>query len=280
MDKFLYFIKFIKIFVNKTLENELMLMANALTYKLLIAIFPFIIFLMTLLGFADFDVGVYIIEASKTLPMPIQNILVAFVKEVLQTKSVSLLSTSFLITIYSASTGFNSIIQGLNRAYEQDDTRNFVIKRGTSILLVFIFAILVNFFLMVFIFSDYIDAFIIKYTPLEFIPYFLDSAFLYIFMGFVLLVMVLVIYKISISKKVTLPSILPGAIFSVLSWLVLSKAFNVYINNFSKYSKIYGSIGSIFVLVIWLNMISLLLLLGGQINAILDKAKTLKVDKC
>lgn len=280
MGKFLYFIKFTKIFVNKTLENELMLMANALTYKLLIAIFPFIIFLMTLIGFADFDIGVYIIEASKTLPMPIQNILVAFVKEVLQTKSVSLLSTSFLITIYSASTGFNSIIQGLNRAYEQDDTRNFIIKRGTSILLVFILAILVNFFLMIFIFSDYIDAFIIKYTPLEFIPYFLDSAFLYIFMGFVLLVMVLVIYKISICKKVTLPSILPGAVFSVLSWLVLSKAFNIYINNFSKYSKIYGSIGSIFVLVIWINMISLLLLLGGQINAILDKAKVLKVDKC
>ena len=70
MDKFLHFIKFIKIFANKTLENELMLMANALTYKLLIAIFPFIIFLMTLIGFADFDIGIYIIEASKTLPYP------------------------------------------------------------------------------------------------------------------------------------------------------------------------------------------------------------------
>ena len=218
MDKFLHFIKFIKIFANKTLENELMLMANALTYKLLIAIFPFIIFLMTLIGFADFDIGIYIIEASKTLPTPIQNILSVFVKEVLQTKSVSLLSTSFLITIYSASTGFNSIIQGLNRAYEQEDTRNFIIKRGTSILLVFIFAILINLFLMIFIFSDYIDAFIIKYTPLEFIPYFLDSASLYVFITFVLLVMVLVIYKISICKKVTLPSILPGAIFSVKSF--------------------------------------------------------------
>lgn len=280
MGKSFKVLKFIRVLIKKTLENELMLMSNALTYKLLIAIFPFIIFLMTLLGFSNLNVEDYIIEASKTLPEPIENILIVFVKEVVHTKSVSLLSTSFLVTIYSASTGFNSIIQGLNRAYGQEDTRNFILKRGTSVMLVFIFAILVNCSLLFFIFSDYIGKLIIKYTPLEFIPYFLDSIFLYIFIGLVLLVMVLVIYKISISRKVTLKSILPGAIISVFSWLILSKGFNIYINNFSKYSKIYGSIGSIFVLVIWLNMISLVLLLGGQINAILEKYSMFKVDKC
>lgn len=280
MSKSLKVVNFIRVLIKKTLENELMLMSNALTYKLLISIFPFIIFLMTLLGFSNLSLEGYIIEASKTLPEPIENILIVFVKEVVHTKSVSLLSTSFLVTIYSASTGFNSIIQGLNRAYGQEDTRNFILKRGTSVMLVFIFAILVNCSLLFFIFSDYIGKLIIKYTPLEFIPYFLDSIFLYIFIGLVLLVMVLVIYKISISRKVTLKSILPGAIISVFSWLILSKGFNMYINNFSKYSKIYGSIGSIFVLVIWLNMISLVLLLGGQINAILEKYSMFKVDKC
>ena len=280
MSKSLKVVNFIRVLIKKTLENELMLMSNALTHKLLIAIFPFIIFLMTLLGFSNLNVEDYIIEASKTLPEPIENILIVFVKEVVHTKSVSLLSTSFLVTIYSASTGFNSIIQGLNRAYGQEDTRNFILKRGTSVMLVFIFAILVNCSLLFFMFSDYIGKLIIKYTPLEFIPYFLDSIFLYIFIGLVLLVMVLVIYKISISRKVTLKSILPGAIISVFSWLILSKGFNIYINNFSKYSKIYGSIGSIFVLVIWLNMISLVLLLGGQINAILEKYSMFKVDKC
>ena len=276
MNKGLSFIKFIKILVKKTLENELMLMSNALTYKLLIAIFPFIIFLMTLLGFSNLNIEQYIIGLSKTLPNPIEDILIVFVKEVIQTPNVSLLSTSFLVTIYSASTGFNSIIQGLKRAYEQDDNRSFIIKRGTSVMLVFIFAILVNCSLLLFIFSDYIKNMIIKYTALEFIPYFLDSLFLYVFIAMVLLVMVLVIYKISISKKVTLKSILPGAIITVFSWLILSKGFNIYINNFSRYSKIYGSIGSIFVLVIWINMISLILLLGGQVNAILEKTNMLK----
>lgn len=276
MEKVFDFIKFIRILIKKTIENELMLMANALTYKLLIAIFPFLIFLMTLLGFFELNIETYIIDAGKSLPKPINDILITFVKEVVQTKNVSLLSTSFLITIYSASTGFNSIIQGLNRAYEQEDDRNFIIKRGTSVMLVFIFAILVNCSLFLFIFSDYIQKLIIEYTPLEFIPYFLDSIFLYIILALVLLVMVLVIYKISISKKVLLKNILPGAIITVFLWLILSKGFNIYINNFSKYSKIYGSIGSVFVLVIWLNIISFVLLLGGQINAILEKLQAFK----
>lgn len=267
---------FCKTLIKKTVENELMLMSNALTYKLLLSLFPFIIFLMTLIGFSKIDLTGYILTINNSLPEPIAQLLSVFLKEVIQTKNVSLLSTSFLITIYSASTGFNSIIQGLNRAYEQEDKRNFFIKRGTSVMLVFIFALLVNLSLFIFIFSDYIGNLILKYTSLEFIPYFLNSLFLYVFVALVLLVMVLIIYKISICKKVSLKEVLPGALFSVTFWLILSKAFNIYVNNYSKYSKIYGSIGSIFVLVIWLNMISLVLLMGGQVNAILYKSNLWK----
>lgn len=278
MKKIIYFFR---VLLKKTTENELMIMSNALTYKLLIAIFPFIIFLMTLMGFLNINgLSDYIHELSGALPKPVREIIDTFLVEVIETKRVSLLSTSFLVSIYSASTGFNSIIQGLNRAYEKDDTRPFIIKRGISVMLVFVFAILVIISLFLFIFSDFIKNLIIKYTSLEFIPYFLDSLFLYIFVGCILLIIVLVIYKISICKRISLPSIIPGALFTVVCWLILSKGFNIYINNFSKYSKIYGSIGGVFVLVIWLNIISLVLLLGGQINAILEnRAKYISIEK-
>lgn len=273
-------IAFLKVLSKRTSKNELILTSNALTYKLLIAIFPFIIFLMTLMGFLNIGIEQYIKQASNVLPQPIQDILNTFLIEVIETKRVSLLSTSFLISIYSASTGFNSIMHGLNRAYEEEDKRSFIKRRSISVLLVFIFAFLVTSSLFLFIFSDFIKLMIIKYTSLEFIPYFLDSLFIYIFIGLILLIMVLIIYKISIYKKVTIWNILPGALFTVVFWLILSKAFNIYINNFSKYSKIYGSIGGVFVLVIWINMISLILLLGGQINAILEnRTKHIHIEK-
>lgn len=265
--------KFLIILIKKCKENDIMLIANALTYKILISMFPLIIFIMTLMGFLNIGIDKYILDISKSLPGPIKDILLIFLKEVIQTKRISLLSISFLVSIYSASTGFNSIINGINKAYQQIEEMPFIRRRISSIILVFIFSLLISLSLVLFVFIDYIKYIIIKYTSLEFIPYFLDSLFLYIFIVCVLTIMVLVIYKISISKKVTIPEILPGALITVISWLILSKGFNIYINNFSRYSKIYGSIGGVFVLVIWINMISLILLIGGQINSIFKKNK-------
>lgn len=268
-------LKFLIILIKKCKENDIMLIANALTYKILISMFPLIIFIMTLMGFLNIGIDKYILDISKSLPGPIKDILLIFLKEVIQTKRISLLSISFLVSIYSASTGFNSIINGINKAYQQIEEMPFIRRRISSIILVFIFSLLISLSLVLFVFIDYIKYIIIKYTSLEFIPYFLDSLFLYIFIVCVLTIMVLVIYKISISKKVTIPEILPGALITVISWLILSKGFNIYINNFSRYSKIYGSIGGVFVLVIWINMISLILLIGGQINSIFKKINTI-----
>lgn len=273
--------KFLKLIIKKTCENELMLMSNALTFKLLLSIFPFIIFLMTLMGFFNIGITNYIQNINKFFPIPIQEILNTFLIEVLQTKRISLLSTSFLISVYSASTGFNSIIQALNKAYGIEDKRSFIKKRFISVMLVFIFAFLLIISLLLFVFSDFIKELIFKYTSLKFIPFFLDSLFLYIFIAITLFFIVLVIYKISIYKFLSFFEMLPGILFSISGWLILSKLFNIYINNFSKYSKVYGSIGGIFVLVLWLNMISFILLLGGQINAVLNmyKHKIICVEK-
>lgn len=268
MENIIFFLKEIK---SNTKENELILMSNALTYRLLISIFPFIIFLMTLTGFFNIGLGEYIREISRVLPNPIQEILDSFLIEVIETKRISLLSTSFVVSIYSASTGFISIMQGLNRVYRIEDKRSFIIKRIISILLVFIFAFILTTSLLIFIFKDTIINILSTYKGFIFIKYFLNSLFGNIFITLVLLVMILIIYKISITEKISLIHLTPGALFTVLVWLLLSKCFNIYINNFSKYSVIYGSIGGIFVLVIWINMIAFILLLGGQINAIMQK---------
>lgn len=268
------FYKFLKILINKTKKNELILMSNALTYKLLVALFPFIIFIITLFGFFNIQVELPLQESIKILPEQVYKILNLFFQEVVFTKRISLLSSSFILATYSASTGFYSIIQVLNRAYEQKETRSVFKVRFVSVMLVFIFAILINLSLALFVFSDLIKNFILKYTIFKFLAQLLDSLFFYLFIGIVLFCMILVIYKIAINKKLSLPSILPGSLFTVIGWSVFSKLFNIYINNFSKYSVIYGSIGSILLFFLWLNIISCLFLIGGQINAILQFKNT------
>ena len=83
----------------------------------------------------------------------------------------------------------------------------------------------------------------------------------------------IVIFKISVYKKTKLRQLAPGTLIVVCGWLMMSKIFNIYVNNFSKISVIYGSLGSIFILLVWLNILSVLILAGNQINAMLIESK-------
>lgn len=261
MYKLFYF--FIRV-VKKSDENELLLISYALTFKLVVSMFPLIIFLMTLIGFFNIKVSPFIIELGNQLPVQIMEIINVFLDEVVYTRHLSLLSSSLIISIYSASTGFNTIIKGLNKVYDVNESRSFLKVRLISIILVFVFGGLVVSSLLIYIFSDMIKIFI---------PYFLDSIFINIFTAVILFIMVLLIYKISVCKKLSFREMYPGALFTILTWAIVSKLFNIYVNNFSRYSMVYGSIGSVFILLFWMNIISFLLLLGCQINAVITSFK-------
>ncbi len=270
-------IQFLKNFLKKVNANELFLISNALTYKLVLAVIPFVIFLLSLIAFFDIEMGSYIKDLNIILPTPLYQILNTVLTEVLETKRIELVSTSFIAAIYSISSGFNSVIIGLNKIYGKPK-KNFFKRRLISIIFVFIFAILTNFILLFFVFVDYIKYLFLEYTKFN-LYHFWDSLFLYILIIIALLIITLIIYKIAIFKKLKIKNIAPGALFTVTFWLILSKLFNIYINNYSKYSKVYGSIGSVFVLIIWLNMISLIFLLGAQLNAMLEKHFYISIEK-
>lgn len=266
MEKTLVFIITV---IKRVKNNDLISMANALTYKLVISIFPFIIFLMTIIGFLNINPNNFLKGIEQEFPSDIMNIINAFMKEVIYTKRLSLLSSSLFISIVSASSGFNSMIRGLNKAYEIKETRNYIKVRLISILLVVVFAGLMIASLMLFIFSDAVKKLIVEYSILTDIPKFIDGFTMYFLNFFILCVIIVIIYKIAICRKISSNKLIPGAAFSAVSWLILSKGFNIYVNNFSRFSKVYGSIGSVFILLFWINMISFILLIGGQINAVL-----------
>lgn len=258
---------FLIIVIKKAKDNNLIDIANAMTFKIIIAIFPFIIFLMTLMGFFNLEIGNFIGKMTRGMPDIVMQILNVFVSEVVNKKRPSLLSSSLLISIISASSGFNSIIRGLNRVYKQKETRGFIKVRMISILSVFLFAVFIISMLLLFIFGDAIKDILIKYKLINNIPNIIGNFAVTMITLFLSFVMIIIIYKISICKKICFFELVPGAFSTVIIWIVLSKGFNIYVNNFSRYSKVYGGIGSIIIFFIWINLISLSLLLGGQINA-------------
>lgn len=262
---------FIFRFAKKFEENELIYFANALTYRLLLAMFPFIIFIMTLFGFFDLETDSYIKRIAVSVPEDIKNIFFVFIEEVICSKNMSLLSISLLLSVLSASSGFNYLIKGINKAFDIEDKRNFIKKRIISILLVFIFSILIMASLVLFIFCDAIEKFLIYFIGTSDIINDIFGVTGYIINVIVLFGVLIIIFKVSVCEKIKLRYFAPGAFIVVCGWLMMSKIFNIYVNNFLKVSVIYGSLGSIFILLVWLNILSILILAGNQINAMLMK---------
>lgn len=171
------------------------------------------------------------------------------------------------------------MIKGLNKVYSLEEKRNFIQIRAVSVLLVLIFAFIIAGSLVLFIFGDAIKDFLIDFVDFSDMLNEVFSFTSYIANIAVIFILLIIIHKISICRKLSLKQLMPGTLITVAGWLVMNKIFNLYVNNFAKYSKVYGSIGSIFLLLIWLNIISLLILFGSQFNAILLERSEMKCGK-
>lgn len=91
----------------------------------------------------------------------------------------------------------------------------------------------------------------------------------YILVIFMMILIFASIYRYTPSKRLKWKEVFPGAIACTVGWLVVSLGFSFYINNFSNYSKIYGGLGAVIILITWLYLTSIILITGGEINSII-----------
>ena len=84
------------------------------------------------------------------------------------------------------------------------------------------------------------------------------------------------LYSVSLDKRPPIKTVLPGIFFALLAWLAVSIGFSFYVENFSNYSLIYGTLGTFIVVLLWLYMTAMVLILGAELNAIIESLKALK----
>ena len=113
----------------------------------------------------------------------------------------------------------------------------------------------------------------INILPFHHLVLFIWNLFRYGLILIVLIFILAIIYKFAPSKKIKWKEAFPGAIITTFGWLIISVAFSFYINNFSNYSKIYGSLAAVFILMIWLFLISIIFLFGLEFNSVLSITK-------
>jgi len=259
--------------IAKIKNDDVVALASQLAYYLMLSFFPFMLFLMTLVGFSKIS-SVQILEGlSVLLPKSILELTQSTIKEIFDNQYTGLLGISILLMMWTAASAFKAVIKSINKAYNFKESRSFIKISIISMLGILALALIIILTLAMLVFGNVISEYIKNVQPFYKIILILWNIFRYAFIFIIMILIFSTIYRFAPAKRLTLKKVVPGAIFSTIGWVLISFAFSFYIDNFSNYSRFYGSLGAVFILMTWLFLISVIFILGVEINFVIEEIK-------
>lgn len=246
--------------------------AAQLAYYFLFALFPMLIFLTTLVGFLPDFQQTLLTALAKTLPPEVMNLVVNTLRDVTVNRSRGLLSFAILGTVWAASGGVVSLMNALNIAYQVKEGRSFWKQRLVSVGLTVGLSLFVALGILLIMFGDRFSLWFAKRLEL-------GSTFKLIWgmvdylLGLALLLSgidLIYFFGPNVKQKWRWSSV--GGVFAVVSIVTGSLLFSFYLRYAPSYSATYGSLGAVMVLMLWLYIFALVLLIGGEINAVIERA--------
>lgn len=263
------FLDVIIYFIIKVNNDDIFALGAQLAYYLMLSFFPFLIFLMTVVGFSRLN-SVDILEGLRTiLPNNVFNLIDVTVVELINTQNAGLLGASIVLTVWSASSGFRAVIKGLNKAYNIKDSRSYIKRSFIAIFFTLALVLIIMLTLAMLVFGELIGRYLLSILPFEEIIMYIWNMSRYIIAILTMIWIFACMYRYAPAEKIPWREVYPGAIVSTLGWIIASLGFSYYINNIANYSRLYGSVGAVFVLMTWLYITSMILILGAEFNSVL-----------
>ncbi len=249
-----------------------------MAYYWVLAFFPFIIFLISLLSYTKIPVSVLLQYLSEMVPDSLVPVIENTIRQFILYRSTALLSVGGLVTLWSAGTAVNALTRGIHIAYNSKYIKPFWQARLTALVYTVLLALLLIVLMVGLVFGNRLGDYLFGVLDMKkgiFMPIWNMAR---LTMPFIALIVVLyIIYKFIPRKYLKSPNVWPGVIFTSVGWYLFSLIFSIYVDNYSKYNQLYGSIGSVFILLIWLYGSCTLLLLGAEINAQLQEIRIEKI---
>ncbi|MDQ3655528.1 MAG: YihY/virulence factor BrkB family protein [Chloroflexota bacterium] len=256
-------------------KDDMTTYAAALSYHALFALFPFIIFLIALLGFLRvpqfFD---WLLEQAETaVPADAYQRLEEVVDQVQNQSSGGLLSFGIVTAIWAASSGIRSLMNALNVAFDVEETRPAWKRYLLSIVYTLgIAALLLASAALMLLGPQAIEA-IAEQVGLGSLFVTLWTWLRWPVLAVLLALAAAIVYYVAPNVDQPFKLITPGAALAVILWVIASIGFSIYVSTFGNYSATYGSLGGVIVLLFFFFISSAVLLLGAEINAELHRAE-------
>jgi membrane protein len=265
-------------------EDQILVWASALAYSWLFAIFPFLIFLLTLVPYlpATFRTNAiqqinhairqaFPSEGASTILGNVDDV-IANIRSTINNTHGGLLSLGLVLTLFSASGGMSMTMYALDRCYDIRRGRPFYRQRPLAMILTIVVIIMIVAVLVLLPIGSYVIEWIIAWIPdMEHLR--LPFHILRLSLSLILMFGVMaIVYYFGPSDRQPFHFISPGAIFSIVVWMLLGLVVRLYINEFSHYDKTYGAVGGVAILLFVLYIDAVVLLIGAEINSEIDFA--------
>lgn len=251
-------------------SNEIGRRAAGLTYYLVFAIFPFIIFAGSLLGFLHLPMLSLDGEAAGLLPEDVVTFLNLTIAHMTETSNGAWLTFGLTFTLWFPLRAVKNMTDEISRIYGVERPGRHT-KRIIALALAF--AALVPALVLLMVVGEGVLNVVGMFIPLQekFIRLWTKLRFLPMAAG--LFALISAIYYFSPDRPPAWRHILPGAVLSVAAWILFSAGFSFYVDNIGRYSLVYGSVGAIIVFLIWMNWSLTSLLMGAVFNQALRECE-------
>ena len=260
--------KFVKEMYYRLMYDEISLLSANLSYYFILSLFPMLIVALALTPYFKIDQQFLLEKIQNFAPGDLGDYLFDMISEVLNNKNNTIITVGIVFTLWSASSGIYGIIIAFNNAFRVRDGRIWIVTKFISVVITALFLVGMFVVLALVVFGKQLTYLLFHKFNLDEGFYNLWSVLNYSFPILFIFIVFVFLYIMGPNLKLKAISIIPGAIFSTISWTLVSRLFGYYIDHFSSYIKTYGTIGAFMAFIIWLYITGYILIIGAEINAI------------
>lgn len=269
----------IEVFIEKLQNDEIITRANGVAFNFTLAIFPAIIFVFTLIPYIQIsdlpELDQQIMQFLEDwMPTAMYEVASTTIEDIISNRRGGLLSFGFLFSLFLATNGMMSLMKAFNKCYRTVENRSFFQSRFIATSLTFMLAVVLFFAMLLLVIGQQAINFLqsAPWIDIEGYVFFLVLALRFIVLFLIFLVAISSIYYLAPAVHDRWQFFSPGSLTAAFLSLLVTFGFTFYVNNFATYNKFYGSIGMLIALMIWLSLLSVIMLIGFEINASIDKS--------
>ncbi|HEY9687320.1 MAG TPA: YihY/virulence factor BrkB family protein [Coleofasciculaceae cyanobacterium] len=265
--------RFLKALLARIGQNDFPGLSAEMAYNWMMALLPLLVFLFTLFGLfaGQGDEFHQIMENLRRLvPQDAYALVADTLEDLTSNSSTELAIIGFLGTLWASSNGAMVVIKGLDRAYRcTEENRNVILQRTIALGIVVGMGLILLVGSNLLVFGGMIISVIeARFSPDGLVVFLLEVVrWVLPLAGLIPVSMFIYIITPNRPKRGAWKEVWPGALTFVGLWVIISWLFSLYVSNMANYSKVYGSMGAIVILLFWLYLSSFALLIGGQVNA-------------